>query len=148
MRSLSLFAKKAGLTTILLNNAASTQLGAYPSFPTLANLNYNANLPARTYLADPMSTAGMSLQDQPSIFASTTTRPSLGKTFASLVDCHVLLSMVPKRRKDAEVFVGGKVGKAEAVHVMEILDERLADGVGRWAAFEIVGAGTELKTPS
>jgi hypothetical protein len=148
MRSLSFFAKDTGLTAILLNNAASTQREAHPSFPGLANLNHSANLPASTYIADPMSTPGMNLLDQPSIFTSTTARPSLGKTFASLVDCHVLLSMVPKRRKDAEVFVGGKTGKAEAVYVMEVLGERYTDGVGRWAAFEIADAGTELKTPS
>jgi hypothetical protein len=147
MRSLSLFGKDSNLATILLNNAAFPRQ-TDSAFPMPAARNGDANLPPSTYIADSLAGQDFDILGQPSIFASTTARPSLGKTLAGLVDCHILLSMVPKRRKDAEIFAVGKSGKAETVNIMEVLTERAANRIGRWAAFEIANGGTELKAPS
>ncbi|KIW06493.1 uncharacterized protein PV09_02929 [Verruconis gallopava] len=146
MRYLSSLTVTFRLTTLLLNNAASPNKTHLP-FPNLALLNSNLHLPSSTYISEPLSANSHSMLDQPSIFSSTTARPSLGKTFTGLVDCHVLLSMIPKRRRDAEIFVGGKSGDGDRVGVLEVLCERGGNGVGRWAAFEIGLAGTELKFP-
>lgn len=146
MRSLSAFCRDASVTAVLLNNAASSRQ-AYTSFAGLEQLNRNHNLPASTFIPDPQINTSASLADQPSIFASTTAQPSLGKTFAALVDCHLLISMLPKRKKDAEILVGGKTGTAEVVNVVEVLSVRGRAGVGRWAAFEIAEHGTRLIVP-
>jgi RecA/RadA recombinase len=146
MHSLSAFCKDASIIAILLNNAASPRQ-AYTSFPGLAQLNRGSNLPAGTFIPDPQANTSVGLADQPSVFASTTAQPSLGKTFGALVDCHLLISMLPKRKKDAEILVGGKAGKAEVVNVVEVLSVKGSAGVGRWAAFEIAEQGTRLNAP-
>lgn len=147
LRSLSRFSEDSNVASILINNAATTRQ-THLSFHGLAQLNRSEHLPQVTFVDDPLGGLKPNFLDQASIFASTTAQPSLGKTFTSLVDCHVLLSTLPKRKKDAEILVGCKGGNAEVVNVLEVLSEKGCDGQGRWAAFETAGAGTQLKTPS
>lgn len=147
MRSLASFAQDADVAALVLNNAASSR-SANVSFPGLAKLNHGADVPASTFISDPHGQPGFTTPDHVSIFASTTAQPSLGKSFGSLVDYHLLISMLPKRKKDAEIIVGGQSGRAEVVHVVEVLNDRDGNGHGRWAAFEIAEAGTQLRVPS
>jgi hypothetical protein len=135
------------LATLLLNNAASPRQ-PHQSFPGLANLNRDANQPPSTYNSDPLTASlSSSLLNQPSIFSSTTVHPSLGKTFATLLDCQILLSTVPQRRVDAEIVVGGKSGRAATVNVIEVLSARAGSSSGSWAAFEVWNSGVGLRVP-
>ena len=147
MRSLASFAQEANLTAILLNNAASSKQASL-SFPGLAQLNHGMNLPPSTFISEPQANASFSASDHVSIFSSTTVQPALGRAFNAVVDCHLLISMLPKRKKDAEILIGGKSGKADVVHVIEVLSERDGGGHARWAAFEVAENGTRLKPPA
>lgn len=80
--------------------------------------------------------------DQVSIFASTIVRPALGKAFGYHIDLHLLLSQLPKRRRDAEIVFGGKSGRGESVGVMEVLADRDDERVGAWSAFTIDKSGS------
>jgi len=76
------------------------------------------------------------------MFASTTARPALGKAFTYHIDLHLLLSQLPKRRRDAEIAFGGKAGRGEFVNVVEVLADRLDGKLGVWAAFTIDKSGS------
>lgn len=60
------------------------------------------------------------------------------------MDLHVLLNQIPKRKKDAEILIGGRSGKAETTNIMEVLSDREGARLGRWATF-VVSKGLELK---
>ncbi|QDS73877.1 hypothetical protein FKW77_006976 [Venturia effusa] len=127
------------IATLLLNTASAPN----PKFTYTDNNTY-ANMkmaPRNTWIPDPHA-APPSFSDQVSIFAGTNVRPALGKTFAYQLDLHLLVSSLPKRRRDAEIVVGGKSGRAEVVGVIEVLGDRGDDRVGMWSAFSIEKSGT------
>ena len=80
-------------------------------------------------------------QDHPSIFASTAILPALGKTFASFVDLHLLLSVLPKTKQDARILYGEQssyiVQKVTFAYVLEVVMDRWNGRVGKWAAFHV-----------
>ncbi|KAJ9620634.1 hypothetical protein H2203_007842 [Taxawa tesnikishii (nom. ined.)] len=86
-------------------------------------------------------------QDPPSIFASTTAQPALGKTFPYLVDTHLFVSRVPKTERDAMAVYGnarsgpGGKGQAEWVNVVEVLQDRVGGRAGRFGVFGVDGYG-------
>ena len=90
---------------------------------------------------------GSSVLEQPSIFASNSIRPALGKTLAFWVDLHILLSVLPLKKRDAHMMYGSYPDhiqqRANVAHVAEVLTDRYDGRVGRWAAFHIV-EGTTL----
>ncbi|TKA75299.1 hypothetical protein B0A55_07601 [Friedmanniomyces simplex] len=90
------------------------------------------------------------LEEPPSIFSSCALHPALGRTFAYLLDVHLLVHAVPKTAGDARrVYDGGKLegGKdercAEVVEVVEVLLDRGGGRVGKWTGF-VVDADGEL----
>ncbi|TID24309.1 Alpha-glucosidase [Venturia nashicola] len=125
------------IATLLLNMASVPK----SSFPYNHGNPSTKAPPQSTYLPDPLS-ATPTFSDQVSIFASTSVRPALGKTFAYQLDLHLLVSSLPKRRRDAEVVVGGKSGRAEVVGVIEVLGDRVDDRVGMWTAYRIEKDGS------
>lgn len=131
------------MTNVLINTAASPAR----SYPNLTQLNRRPNAPPSTFVTDPQAPITATFADQPSIFASTTVHPSLRKTFAGLVDVHLLISMLPKRKQDARVLIGGEKGKADTVFVAEVLSDRYGASQQRWAAFEVGEDGTTIKSP-
>ena len=67
--------------------------------------------------------------------------------FAYLIDTSIFLSIVPKRKEDAEVAFGGGQSKEsgwEKVGVLEVVRDRNGGREGRWGIFEVVG-GIELR---
>ncbi|TKA75294.1 hypothetical protein B0A55_07604 [Friedmanniomyces simplex] len=89
-------------------------------------------------------------EEPPSIFSSCALHPALGRTFAYLLDVHLLVHAVPKTAGDARrVYDGGKLesGKderrAEVVEVVEVLLDRGGGRVGKWTGF-VVDADGEL----
>jgi hypothetical protein len=135
MRSLSHLTTSFDILTLIIN-AAVTPRPAY-SFST------TTIAPQSTWIDDPTARPP-SFLDQPSIFAAGTARPALGKPFSYYIDLHLLLNTLPKKRRDAEIVYGGKVGKAEFVTVVEVLGDRLDGRLGRWAAIVIEG-GVKLR---
>ncbi|KAF2433109.1 P-loop containing nucleoside triphosphate hydrolase protein [Tothia fuscella] len=135
MRSLSHFTEDHNISTILINTAVTPQRGYSWQGPTIA--------PPSTWIDDPLARPPSYL-DQPSMFDACAARPALGKPFTYCVDLHLLLSTMPKRRRDAEIAYGGKAGKAEYVNVMEVLGDRWDTRLERWAAFAVVD-GVGLK---
>jgi hypothetical protein len=131
LRSLRILTNTHDIATVLLNSASAPK----SAFNTSA-----MNVPQSTWIQEPTATAP-SFSDQPSIFASTTVRPALGKPFTYHVDLHLLLSQLPKRRRDAEIAFGGKPGRGEFVNVIEVLADRLDGRLGMWAAFTIEKSG-------
>jgi hypothetical protein len=99
------------------------------------------NAPKSTWIQEP-NAAPPSFSDQQSIFSSTTVRPSLGKAFTYHVDLHLLLSQLPKRRRDAEIAFGGKAGRGEFVNVIEVLADRVNRRLGMWSVFTIDKSGS------
>ena len=136
LRSLTHLTRTENLAAIIINNASAGR----PTYPTTRN---TSNLPPSTYIPDPTFRTPF-FMDQPSIFASTTSRPAMGKAFTYAIDVHILLSQLPKRRRDAEIIFGGKLGNQEMANVMEILTDRRDRRAGRWGAFTVVN-GVELR---
>lgn len=86
----------------------------------------------------------------PSVFASNALRPALGKTFPYFLDVHLLVSMVPRRKRDAERFYaagGEKAGKGVGfASVVEVLLDRCGDRVGRWVGFAVDKESGEIRS--
>jgi len=107
MRALSHLTKAYGLCTVLLNNA----------------ITYGR--PSR--------------EEAPSVFSSCALQPALGKTFTYFLDLHLLAHRVPKSAADARAVFGEQqqvAKEAEMVTVVEVLQDRLAGRVGRWAVVD------------
>ncbi|KAK6433180.1 hypothetical protein LTR95_010642 [Oleoguttula sp. CCFEE 5521] len=85
--------------------------------------------------------------DCPSIFSSCLLRPALGRSFAYLVDTHMLLHRLPLTAEDAKATYGSQAGstgqrQVRLANVLEVLQDRYGSRVGRWAAFGTSVAGT------
>lgn len=83
--------------------------------------------------------------DAPSIFASCTARPALGKTLPFLIDVQLLVHREPATVASAKIVYGGRSagkGGVDWVGVVEIVQDRNGDRVGRWAPFKIAVDGT------
>lgn len=76
----------------------------------------------------------------PSIFSSCTLRPALGKSFAYLLDMHLLLHRVPLTAADAKsVYAAHSAipkSSEKLASVLEVLQHRHSDRVGHWSAFK------------
>lgn len=130
MRSLSRLTKVSNIATILLNSTEPFRS------------NVRANWDDRLTDGDSEMPASMNAFLAPekghdSVFASTLSRPSLGRILTELTDCHILLSKIPKTKKDAEILIGGKVGHGETITIIEVLSHRGDLGQGRWAALDM-----------
>lgn len=82
-----------------------------------------------------------------SIFKANGWKPALGKTFPGFADLHLLLSSLPKGKKDVDAMQRqkdriGNTSRAELVTVAEILTDRWDERVGRWAPFKIGADGS------
>ncbi|MCJ1474950.1 hypothetical protein MMC13_003610 [Lambiella insularis] len=84
--------------------------------------------------------------DNVSIFASTSGKPALGRSYAYLVDTSIFLSSIPTRTEDAEKAFGGRSEKWESVGILEVMKDRHGEREGEWGAFEM-GIGGELRGP-
>ena len=82
--------------------------------------------------------------DNVSIFASTSGKPALGRTYAYLIDTSIFLSTMPKTQDDAEMAFGGRPGKFINAGILEVLKDRFRGREGEWGAFEILD-GVELR---
>ncbi|KAK1064287.1 hypothetical protein LTR33_012091 [Friedmanniomyces endolithicus] len=107
---------------------------------SLAHLSRTHRL--STLLLNGTTTYSQSKEDTPSIFLSCALRPALGKTFAYMLDMHLLVHAIPKTAADARRVYGGKhEGKgeqeAELVEVIEVLQDRHGGRVGKWTAFTL-----------
>jgi hypothetical protein len=76
----------------------------------------------------------------PSIFSSCTLRPALGKSFAYLLDMHLLLHRVPLTATDAKsVYAAHSAipkSSQKMASVLEVLQDRHSDRIGHWSAFK------------
>lgn len=81
-----------------------------------------------------------SAEPTPSIFSSCSLRPALGKTFAYLLDLHLLLHRVPVTASDAKVVYASHsavpIPSRMLACVLEVMQDRYSDRVGRWSAFQ------------
>jgi hypothetical protein len=77
---------------------------------------------------------------------SNSVRPALGKTFTYFLDLHILLSMLPKSKGDADLLYGDREGfrrkgysitKPQLTNVFEIITDRLGGKGGRWGLFAV-----------
>lgn len=140
---------------MLTSTAAHSDLHTFTR--TLYNLSHAYNILALllngAITPDTSAAAhlGSHATPQPSIFSSTLTRPALGQTFLPVPELHILLSLLPKRRLDAEAVYGEDAqhnkAHADMCCVFEVLrDEvpgravrRRGGRVQRWGAFEVRG---------
>ena len=134
-RSLAKLSQDHGICTLLVNNVVTKRSATNMSHTTATSSE--AQLQPRTqYVSDQYH-----FQDHPSIFASTTIRPVLGKTFASFVDLHLLLSVLPETKQDARILYGEQlnhiVQKVTFAYVLEVMTDRWNSRVGKWAAFHV-----------
>ncbi|GAB7322136.1 hypothetical protein MBLNU13_g03156t1 [Cladosporium sp. NU13] len=76
----------------------------------------------------------------PSIFSSCTLRPALGKSFAYLLDMHLLLHRVPLTAADAKSTYAAHdaipKSSEKLTSVLEVLQDRHSNRVGHWSAFK------------
>lgn len=119
MRSLANLTRAHRLCT-LVHNAASS----YTPAPGTSN----------------SGNAAVAAEDRPSIFSSCMLRPALGRSFAYLLDVHLLLHRVPLEAEDAKAVYGTHAsgrpaGQRKVVSVLEVLADRQGSRLGRWAAF-------------
>ncbi|KAK3622823.1 hypothetical protein LTR56_021955 [Elasticomyces elasticus] len=95
-----------------------------------------------TLLLNGVTSYSQSREETPSIFSSCVLRPALSKTFASLVDLHMLVHAIPKTAADARIVYGSRHeikrgAEPEVVEVIEVLQDRYSGKVGRWTSFAI-----------
>jgi hypothetical protein len=134
-RSLAKLSQDHDICTLLVNNVVAKRSApnASHSIPT----SIEAQLQPETQHAPEQ----YHFQGHPSIFASTTIRPALGKTFASFVDLHLLLSVLPKTKQDARILHGEHSNhiaqKVMFAYVLEVMTDRWNGRVGKWAAFHV-----------
>ncbi|KAK5708000.1 hypothetical protein LTR97_000540 [Elasticomyces elasticus] len=94
---------------------------------SLAHLTRTYGL--RTLLLNGVTSYSQSREETPSIFSSCVLRPALGKSFASLVDLHMLVHAVPRTAADARIVYGGqheikRGAEPEVTEVLEVLQDR------------------------
>ncbi|KAF2200117.1 hypothetical protein GQ43DRAFT_441887 [Delitschia confertaspora ATCC 74209] len=133
-----------GLTTILLNPA-------YPIRPTPAQQPPAQNKEPSDY-NNPNPYPAPHPQEPPprppqqqqliSIFASNAVHPALYTILPQFLDLHLLVSRLPKRKRDAQAFYGqimsrnaAGTGGAEMVSVVEVISDRWDGRVGQWGVF-------------
>lgn len=78
--------------------------------------------------------------DDASIFGCSSGRPALGKAYAQLLDLSILISHIPKAKKDAHLMHSisrSSLGRYGVVSILEILKDRNAAREGQWGPFEI-----------
>jgi len=73
-------------------------------------------------------------------------RPALGRSFAYLVDLHLLVHKVPLEAEDAKAIYGTQApgrtaDQRKLATVLEVLTDRHSSRVGRWAAFRTDAGG-------
>lgn len=87
----------------------------------------------------------------PSVFSSCTLRPALGKSFAFLLDMHLLLHKVPITAADAKsVYAAHSAipkSSERLASVLEVLQDRHSDRVGHWSAFKADADGNLARVP-
>lgn len=80
-----------------------------------------------------------STEPTPSVFSSCSLRSAMGKTFAYLLDLHLLLHGVPLTPADAKVVYASHsavpIPSQMLACVLEVMQDRYSDRVGRWSAF-------------
>ncbi|EMD00769.1 hypothetical protein BAUCODRAFT_144388 [Baudoinia panamericana UAMH 10762] len=80
--------------------------------------------------------------ESPSIFASCTLRPAMGRSFALYMDLHMLLHTIPKTADDAKAAYGGmQQRELEVVSVLEVLQDRHCGRGGRWTGLAMAADG-------
>jgi hypothetical protein len=88
----------------------------------------------------------------PSIFSSCTLKPALGKSFAYMLDMHLLLHRVPLTAVDAKsVYAAHSAipkSSERLASVLEVLQDKHSDRVGHWSAFKADAAGNLAGVPS
>ncbi|KAK5173735.1 uncharacterized protein LTR77_002416 [Saxophila tyrrhenica] len=88
-----------------------------------------------TAIVNGTASSAKTKEESPSAFSSCAVRPLLGKAFTHLLDTHLLVHRTLKRSREARNDPSGEVS------VVEILQDRNGNGVGRWAAFTIDPTG-------
>jgi len=140
LRSLTHLSRDYNICTILANNVITSKARSRKE----SSRDDQGGNPHRE---QPDNFRTSSVLEQPSIFASNSIRPALGKTLAVWVDLHVLLSVLPLKKRDAHVMYGSYPDhiqqRANVAHVAEVLTDRYDGRVGRWGAFHIA-EGTTL----
>lgn len=80
-----------------------------------------------------------SAEPTPSIFSSCSLRPALGKTFAHLLDLHLLLHRIPYLAADAKAVYAAHTAVPRSsqtlASVLEVMQDRHSNRVGRWSCF-------------
>ncbi|OCK76699.1 hypothetical protein K432DRAFT_396221 [Lepidopterella palustris CBS 459.81] len=146
LRTLTRLTHTHTLTTILINAAIAPRNPATQPSTTDRNPPHQQPYPPPRHATD----------STPSIFASSTAYPALGKTFPYFLDLHLLVSKLPRRRSDARAYYAGMeqssggsgrkrtTGDVQIVNVVEVVSDRWGERVGRWACFQF-GEGGEMK---
>lgn len=84
-------------------------------------------------------------EPSPSIFSSCTLRPALGKSFAYLLDVHLLLHRVPSTASDAKSIYAAHSAipksSQKMASVLEVVQDRHSNRVGHWSAFKTDAEG-------
>ena len=140
MRSFTHLIREHNIAAIFINSVINSQSGS-----NITSMIEQTTVPASTsWTQDPQD--AIHTTTYPSIFMSNTLKPALGRSFSHYVDIHILLSSIPKRKVDAQLFYAGvEIGKPrshaqrkpELVTVAEIITDRWHDRIQRWAAFVI-----------
>jgi hypothetical protein len=133
MRDLAQLARSHNLLSLVVNSGIMRQP------PTLAPGSRPDGPDATSFLQNYFSS---------SAFEACTTYPALGKTFPFLVDMHMLVSRLPKGKRDASAYYesteqtgnvhASKSREVEMVHMVEVLSDGWDDRAGRLAAFQCI----------
>lgn len=79
-------------------------------------------------------------------------KPALGRSFAHLIDIHLLLSTIPKLKTDAQIlyssaepaFKAYGQRKPDMINIIEVISDTRSNRIGRWAGFTITN-GVDIK---
>ncbi|KAM0720589.1 hypothetical protein Q7P37_004725 [Cladosporium fusiforme] len=124
---------------MLKNNHVQGQALLTTLMRSLAHLTRAHNICTIVHNTTVTYQSSSTAEPTPSIFSSCSLRPALGKTFAHLLDLHLLLHRVPVTAADAKAFYASHsaVPKPSQMlaSVLEVIQDRHSNRVGHWSAF-------------
>lgn len=130
---------------ILKNSHVQGQAILATFMRSLAHLTRTFNVCTILHNATMTYLTNSSGEPTPSIFTSCTLRPALGKSFAYLLDTHLLLHRVPLTAADAKTVYAAHSAipksSQKLASVLEVIQDRISNRTGHWSAFRADGDG-------
>lgn len=132
---------------LIKNNYAQGQALLYSLMRSLGHLTRAQSI-CTVVLSTAMTNKPSADEATLSMFRSCTIRPVLGNGLGYLLDVHLYLHKLPRRSSQPDGERSGQQSKsANMVSVLEVVQDRMSDRLGRWAPFVFGDNGKIVNIP-